>query len=487
MDVIIAARLSRVLDKRLGGESKQTGIDTQDQDATRWAEFNGHNVVAVIADRISGSVAPFSRKNLSQWLKDPKLMAQYQGIVFANMTRYGRARDWRWREWAEEHGKALILVSPELRWPPADPTDTITPQHWDMLINQSIAEWIARSTGYKRMQRTLRENNMLVGRPNYGYRAIEHGDHKILVKDKRVAPLLKEAAMTHYVEEGWSLADCIDWLFERGVASFIGQDRAGDGKPFSVNGLSSIFRNPTLYGRRVHDNGTVELRIADPILSREEWLKLQAVMDKRATRKGVAPKATARLTSVIHCPRCDGPMYRLHSQRAGRGTAYYHCRGSKERYSTCRNAVPLEEVHSAVDEAIDSIGYLSHTETIFIPGDSHASEIADIEEQIRDLDLDALDYDERLAELRAAWRALKELPSDSGKSEKIETGQTIKQFWDSQDDAGKRDYLLNELHWKVTAEKDEHGELIVGIEGGEYFADIEALGGPVYPGAVAGK
>jgi site-specific DNA recombinase len=457
------------LDPRLGGASAQTGIDTQDEDATRWAKAQGHNVVAVVADRISGTVAPFDRKNLGPWLNEPARMAEYQAIIFANMTRYGRARDWRWREWAEEHGKILMLVMPELRWPPADPTDTFTPQYWDTLINQSIAEWIARSKGYKRMQATLRENNRLVGRPNHGYRAIKHGNHKILVKDPVFAPLLKEAAMVHYVKEGWSLAGIAEWLAEEGAFGI-------GGKPFTGNGIGSIFRNPALYGRRMRDNGAVDLRIDEPILTRDEWLKLQAIMDKKASRKGVAPKATARLTSVIHCPRCGGPMYRICSQRAPRGTVYYHCRGAKGK--TCRNAVPMEKVHTVVDDAIEAIGYYPHSETIFIPGDSHASEIADIEEQIRDLDLDAEDYMDRLGTLRAARKALKDTPTDSGRHEKRETGMTIKEFWGSQDDAGKRDYLLNELHWKVYAERDGDGEVIVLIEGGEYFADIAALGGP---------
>ena len=224
---------------------------------------------------------------------------------------------------------------------------------------------------------------------------------------------------------------------------------------------SSVIRRFT--GRRMRDNGAIELRIDEPILTRDEWLTLQAVMDKKASRKGVAPKATARLTSVIHCPRCGGPMYRICSQRAPRGTVYYHCRGTKGH--TCRNAVPLEDVHRAVDDAIEAIGFHEHEETIFIPGDSHASEIADIEERIRDLDLDDEDYMERLGVLRAERKALKDAPTDGGRHEKRKTGMTIRAFWESRDDAGKRDYLLNELHWKVYAEKNDAGEVVVTFDG----------------------
>jgi hypothetical protein len=53
VDVIIAARQSR----KGYGES-QTGIDTQDEDATAWAKRRGYNVVDVVADRICRPVVP---------------------------------------------------------------------------------------------------------------------------------------------------------------------------------------------------------------------------------------------------------------------------------------------------------------------------------------------------------------------------------------------------------------------------------------------
>ena len=84
---------------------------------------------------------------------------------------------------------------------------------------------------------------------------------------------------------------------------------------------------------------------------------------------------------------------------------------------------------------------------------------------------------DQLATLRAARKALKDAP-DSGRYERRLTGKTIKQFWESQDDAGKRDYLLNELHWKVYAEKDDSGQVVVTFEGGEsLLSDIaQAVG-----------
>src|SRR5689334_3000808 len=111
MRLLLAARLSK---DRAG----QTGLDSQDTDARAWAERNGHEVIATAADKISGRTSPFDRPNLGAWLTDPALRVKYDGIVVSKLDRLSRGRDWGIRSWAEEHNKKLIVVSPELCWPP---------------------------------------------------------------------------------------------------------------------------------------------------------------------------------------------------------------------------------------------------------------------------------------------------------------------------------------------------------------------------------
>ena len=60
-------------------------------------------------DHISGGKVPiFNRPKIGPWLKDPKLVALYDGVLFSKMDRATRARDWWVRTWAEENGKRLI-------------------------------------------------------------------------------------------------------------------------------------------------------------------------------------------------------------------------------------------------------------------------------------------------------------------------------------------------------------------------------------------
>jgi DNA invertase Pin-like site-specific DNA recombinase len=470
MDVIIAARLSRK-----GYGETQTGIDTQDEDARAWAERKGHRVVAVVAERIPGHVSPFDRKELGPWLTEPAKISQYQGIVFAKIDRAGRARDWKVRQWAEDNGKKLFIVFPELEWPPADPADTITPQMWDMLLNQAIAEWQNTSQRYRRMQRALRQNNLLVGRPNYGYRAMQSGDHKTLVPDKLMAPLLREA-IQHYIEDDWSLLDCCDWLADNGAVRV-------DGKPFRPTSLGVIFRNSSLYGRRSRKDGRTELRIAEPILSRERWDALQAKMDKKAGRKGVASKKTAMLTSIVHCALCRRPMYRQYAHPHGRGRAYYRCRGTDNDQSTCKNMVPLLEANRAFSDAVMQYRDLPHTEHVYRRGADHSAEIGKITDEMHDLvDSGPLDGAKlaRLKELSDQQQRLQDGDKEADKGRHVIrlTGKTVGEHWASLDDAGKRAWAL-ELGWKAYAQLPEGEDVpTFGIEGeSSIFDDIAILTG----------
>ena len=113
MRLLLAARLSQLA-------KGQTGIDTQDEDARRWAQEHGHTIVATAADRISGRVPPAQRRNLGPWLSEPARVATYDGILVSKIDRLTRKRDWDIRQWAEENGKKILVVQPELMWPPRE-------------------------------------------------------------------------------------------------------------------------------------------------------------------------------------------------------------------------------------------------------------------------------------------------------------------------------------------------------------------------------
>src|ERR1700750_35218 len=209
MRLVLAPRLSQL--SRVG----ETGIDTQDEDARLWAERNGHTIVGVCADDISGVISPFKRKELGPWLTDPDRLQMYDGILATKMDRYTRSRDWGIRQWAEKHGKKLLIVSPELVWPP-EPSDATTPIIWDNLVNIAISEWQNTSQRYRRMLKRKRDQGYFTGKRPYGYRIVAVEGGKILEPDPVTAPIVRGMA-NRYDEDDWSLRQIADWLTKSAI------------------------------------------------------------------------------------------------------------------------------------------------------------------------------------------------------------------------------------------------------------------------------
>jgi hypothetical protein len=144
---------------------------------------------------------------------------------------------------------------------------------------------------------------------------------------------------------------------------------------------------------RVDASGRTVMKVP-PILDLETWNRLQAELDRKASRKGVAPTNTALLTGIAVCAVCGGPMYRI---RCGRKRAdgsladywYYRCAGAAGRAgSNCRNMYPLEELEERVEKYMTgTMAQWPRYETVTTPGHGHEEEIYETERDIRDLEL----------------------------------------------------------------------------------------------------
>jgi predicted nucleic acid-binding protein len=362
-------------------------------------------------------------------------MRLYDGLIVSKLDRLSRGRDWNIRAWAEQHGKKILVVQPELCWPP-EPGDTATPIVWDVLVNISSAEWENTSTRYRRMQQHLRSSGSLVGRPPFGYRIVGEDNAKTLEPDPDKASAI-QAVVAMYLG-GKPLRELCEWLDSQGI-----RPRTID--HWTRSSLGKLFRNETLAGRRKDASGRTLLRVP-PILDRETWEQLQAELDRKARQRGGPPRDTALLTGAVVCHRCDGPMYRhVHSDKGKEQRyPYYRCFGPSGSGSTCRNMWPLPELEARLDKYMaTALARWPRYETAIIRGHDHAAEIAEVETDLRELDFDdpefAIKQQALLAE-RARLRGLRKVP-DVVRREK--TGDTIGGYWQTlTTDADRRAYLL---------------------------------------------
>ena len=118
------------------------------------------------------------------------------------------------------------------------------------------------------------------------------------------------------------------------------------------------------------------------------------------------------LTGILVCEKCGYPMYRHHSKtkrKDGTFSVYsvYRCKGADTSPSRCGNAIPLGYIEEWVNAWFTKNGTFARTEiveTITVPGDDHALDIAEIETDLRDLDFDAPDFAEQQKILLSSGR-----------------------------------------------------------------------------------
>jgi hypothetical protein len=82
---------------------------------------------------------------------------------------------------------------------------------------------------------------------------------------------------------------------------------------------------------------------------------------------------------------------------------------------------------------------------VFIPGNDHSAQLADVQFQLKQLaneDLTDEQYDAELARLRAERDRIRELPIEPGRVERVDTGQTYASRWATlQTDTERNDWL----------------------------------------------
>ena len=208
-------------------------------------------------------------------------------------------------------------------------------------------------------------------------------------------------------------------------------------------------------------------------------------MDHRATKKGTVRAGTPMLGGVAVCHDCGGPMYRLRAQNVRKDgskqyNVYYRCWGSDTSPSKCRNMFPLEELDAWV-EAKMSRSRLPRYEVVVTPGHRYEDEIFEVDQDLRELDLDDPDYDTKHVVLRAERTRLRSLPATPDKVERRKTGDTIGRYWSTlKADADKREFLTK-LGVVVRVRRGKNGstDLIVWELRPDRATPESMLGGPL--------
>ncbi|MFI6417762.1 recombinase family protein [Streptomyces sp. NPDC050842] len=398
--------------RRISRDSEDSTALARQADALDGAAAEGRfDEVGDVEDSfVSGAVRPEERPGLGRWMREP-LWYEWDAIMVTSLDRITRNQT-HWEMFADkcyQAGKDVICLD--------DPELDIAPGNGRMLayIKATHAQAYRETIVQKRRSQTryYRDESLWGGGTwPFGYRPVltDHQSRRRykLAIDPVTGPLIREA-YERIAEQGWSMSRlCRDWNDRRVLTSQDYQRSANEaegkggvktevkGVRWTTSTLGKMLKKPTLKGIAMHRGAPllrdgVPVRWAAPILSDEEFEKLQAVVTALGLhRAGIKPGASP-MTGVLYCP-CGKKMYENRS--AGklstgeiRRHEYFRC-SSWSNGEACAFSVswPQAQVYATVERTfLARMGDREITERRYIPGRGNRKRIKELERAIDNL------------------------------------------------------------------------------------------------------
>jgi site-specific DNA recombinase len=472
-----AVRLSLVTDETTSPARQRELIEHQ-------AHAPGNTLVAIAQDLdVSGAVSPFNRPDLGPWLSDETKVIQWDVLCIAKLDRLSRSLiDFaNLLRWCEDNGKTIVSVSESLDFGTA--TGRLL-ANLLMLFAEFEREQIRERR--KAAAKYLRETGQYGGgRVPFGYVPERQGARGYrLVQDAGLAPIAQR--MVAEALAGVSLRKIARRLDADGIPTSLNaqrgrsvkEPRPGEEpkKPSSWhnNTIRAILTSPVLVGQTAEKrNGTFTvvrdkrgqpvMFTDEPIITEDEWLRLQRVLRAR-TRAPAAAQARHLLWRVAYCANCsaafgkssphetDVILYGHRRLRQPEKPGYYVCK-------RCGFSIRLLRLNEAVEALVlQEAGPRMLREKRVVPGDDHAVEIARLERRAENLrEVLSQEHDEGLAAVISNLETkITDLGAQPHEPTLIEwvpvaSGTTVAEHWAGLDTTQRNGWLRE---WGVVAYVD---------------------------------
>ncbi len=472
--VLIALRISNETDA-------STSLKRQLQDCRQhiaerahlgWAEVG----VAQDAHISATKSHPFERPELGKWLSDKA--PEFDLILFWKMDRFVRKvvdmQDMI--KWASEHGgKALVSVKEPV-------LDMVGPfRHVIIDLFAAIAEMEAQniSMRVRSFQKYAKTKNVWAkGNPPYGYETYRGDDGAMYLRIRESqAKVIKE--MYRQVVAGKPYSEIASRFNEDKIPS-PGAERMSNrrkemGVPQPVwrpRTITSILQSESLLGWKCEEvmvpgkkygrsqpilTSEGKIRMADPILTDEEWVKLQEEMQNRPSSARRTTKNTTAYRGVILCGGCGRNLYLFNPERQ-QGKPVYRCNAAANRKSCGKGyAFRAEKVEKVVETMVlEMVGDFPMFERIYVKGSSNTQRLREIESYAQELQQSVRPGGRNSAgfaktsteaEIAALFEEHDSLSAEGDKPDRYEfrnTGETFRHMWErnKENEAERTRHLL---------------------------------------------
>lgn len=439
MRVLGRIRLSRLTDESTSAARQREYIDT-------WAQQNGHTVVDYAEDLdVSGSVDPFDTPALGPWLKEDT-RGQWDILVAWKLDRFGRdaIRLNKLFGWCQENNKTLVST--------AEGIDLSTP------VGRLIANVIAflaegELEAIRERTRAARQTLLQMGRwpggvQPYGLRPVPvpEGGWRLEIDPDEARVVYR---IVSEVTEGASITA----VTERLNADSIPAPRGGE---WSTNTVWKMIESKQLLGYATYEGKTVRdlkgqpVLNSDPLLTREQWDRLQsAIALRRAPDTVKRTNTTSPLNGVLLCLICGLPMFHrvMNRDYGKRVYRYYYCRDKQHGHH-----IDAETAEELVEQTfLGEVGGSPAQERVYVEADDHQTELDDAVRAVDEItalmgtitsDTVRSRLTTQVSALDSQIKLLESMPTRESHWDYRDTGGTYGEAWGSADTDGRRQLLL---------------------------------------------
>ena len=342
MRAAIYCRLSKAPKVGDNSTNPSTSLDRQEQDGRRIATDRGWDVVAVFREIVPASDPYKARKEWTHLLAMIEAK-EIDAVILWMEDRANRhvVTAGELVKICKEAGVSRIVL-PSYEYDLTDPEDEAKFYGEAVRAQQEIARMKKR---IRRMQLELAENGQDHGGGKRPFGFTGTGAQKVpLVRALAEQDMIREAA-SRIIAGDTLRGICIDWN-KRGVAGT-------QGRLWSTRTLKRILVSPRVAGLREH-NGKLHEAAWSPLLPREQWEAVKAILEDPARRTNDRGGVYRYLLSgLVFCGVCGN---RMTGMRKDSYTGYM-CRNKYGEGNKCvqRSAAPVEElITEAVFVALES-------------------------------------------------------------------------------------------------------------------------------------
>lgn len=437
----------RVLGRlRLSRDTEEsTSIDRQKDVINQWAATNGHTVIGWAEDiDVSRSVDPFDTPALGTWLKPDKASA-WDIVACWKLDRLATGSIYlnKLMAWCFENDKALVSV-----------TENFDLSTWVGRLIANVIAGVAEGEleAIRERSRASRAKLLQVGRWPGGsvpywcdkHQISKSEGYKLRNNPDRSKIVLR---VISDVIAGKSVGEIAHNLTTEGIPT-------AKGTKWSSLVLWQILTSKTLLGYATYKKDTIRdtegkpVLFAEPLVTVERWDELQHALEQRRNPNRKRTRNPSRVLGVAKCMTC-GANYSIRDHvKNGKQYRYYWCRGRHDG----EGQIPADTLEQLLEqEFLDALGGLEVLERVYVPAESHETELQAAQTAIDELIpmLSTLtsktarervtdqisNLDERITELEA-------LPVRESKYELHNTGKTYAQTWENSDWTDRRELLL---------------------------------------------